>query len=94
MIETLLSLDTALLIEARGLVPDSYATLIQIFGESIVIFVAVFLLVLWLYGVSRKDNAYKIAALQIFTTIILTFIVYSVVNFGIDTWRPSPQDVV
>lgn len=94
MIHTLLDLDTEVLIWARWLLTDAYAPLLQISGESIVIFVALFLIGLWLYGVSQKDNAYKIIALQIFTTIILTFIVYTILNFGIEKWRPSPQEVV
>lgn len=94
MIDTLLQLDTELLISARGLISPTYAPLIQLTGESIVFFVGIFLIILWLYGVYKRDNIYKIVALQIFSTIILTFIVYTLINFGIEKWRPSPQEVV
>ncbi len=53
MLHTLLSFDTELLIWARSLIPAEYALFIQIFGESIVIFVGLFLIFLWMYGVRK-----------------------------------------
>ncbi|GAB0175311.1 MAG: undecaprenyl-diphosphatase [Candidatus Altimarinota bacterium] len=94
MLQSLLSFDTHLLIWARGLVGPNYATAIQFLGESIVIWSGLYLVGLWLYGLKAHDNRYKLAALMIFSTIILTFTVYTLINFGFDKWRPSPQDVV
>jgi membrane-associated phospholipid phosphatase len=93
MIQSLLALDTELLISARGLVGPEYARLIQILWESVVIYWALMLICVWLFWVSRKDNAPKIWALQIFFTVIFTFFFYTVANFGIDKWRPSPGEV-
>jgi len=94
MFDSLLALDTNLLIEARTLVGPEYARIIQILGESVVVWCALMLIGIWLLWTLRKDNSPKIAALQIFMTIILTFFFYTMINFGIDKWRPSPQDVV
>lgn len=94
MIESLLALDTKLLIQARTLLWPEYASIIQFLGEAIVIYGALILLYLWFTGLYKKDNAWKIWSLQIFFTIILTFLFYSAINFGIEKWRPSPQDVV
>lgn len=93
MLETLLQADTSALIWARGLVDPSFARLVEICGELIVIWVAVFLLFLWFTGVIRKDNRYRIWALEIFFIIILTFVVHAIVNLGIPQWRVSPQEV-
>ncbi len=94
MIEYFLALDTKLLIQGRSLVWPEYASIIQFVGEAIVIYGALILLYLWFTGLYKKDNAWKIWSLQIFFTIILTFFFYTVINFGVEKWRPSPQDVV
>ncbi len=94
MFQSLLSLDTNLLIWARSLIGPDYATMIQFLGESIVVWSWLFLVWLWLYGLKAHDNRYKVAALMIFSTIILTFIVYTLINYWIGKWRPSPQEVV
>ncbi len=94
MIQTLLDLDRDSLIWARGLVGPEYAQIIQITGEIIVLWWALLLVGLWLYGVYRKENSYKIHALEIFSIIIITFLLYTLINFGIEKWRPSPGEVV
>jgi hypothetical protein len=94
MIESLLLLDIEILRSARELVGPEYALVIQLLGESIVFACSLFLLVIWFYGRQKNDNAYKIRALQIFFTIILPFLFYTIVNFGIPAWRPNPQEVV
>jgi membrane-associated phospholipid phosphatase len=93
MLQSILSLDTSLLISARTLVGPEYALMIQLFGESVVVFVGIMLIGLWLYGVKTKDDEYKKNALRIFTTIILVFIVYGVINLWVPQWRPSPDEV-
>ncbi|MBP6981766.1 phosphatase PAP2 family protein, partial [Candidatus Gracilibacteria bacterium] len=94
MLETLLSLDTSALLWARTLVGVEYAKYVQISGELIVILAAIILIGLWLKGVQKKDNRYKIWALEITFTIGLTFIFYSIINLGLpQDWRESPQVV-
>jgi undecaprenyl-diphosphatase len=94
MITTLLSYDTSLLISARGLIGPEYAILIQILGESVVLWCMLLLIGIWLKWVIGKNDNLKVIALQIFSTIILVFILYAIINFGIPKWRPSPQEVV
>lgn len=94
MFEILLHIDTNLLIWARSLIDPKYAYLIQWAWESIVIFVAFFLLWLWLTGVWKKDNRYRMWALEIFTIIVLTFVIHAMINFWLPQWRVSPQQVV
>lgn len=65
--------------------------MIQILGESVVLWIALFLLWLWLTGVAKKDNRYRVWALEIFFVIILTFIIHAVINLGFPQWRISPQ---
>ena len=93
MIQTLLDLDTSLLLSARSLISEQYIGLLRISAEMIVVYGALILIGLWLYGVWMKNNLYKISALQIFFTIILTFLIYTVLNFGIPQWRPNPQAI-
>ncbi len=91
MLQYLLQLDTTFLIWARSLVWPEFARMIQILGESIVVWVAFLLLWLYFTGVMRKDNRYRIWALEIFFVIILTFIIHAVINLGFPQWRISPQ---
>lgn len=94
MFQTLLEIDTALLIQMRQIPLQEYAVVVQITGESIVLWIALYLLYLWFSGLIHKDREKKEQALQIFFGIILTFTVHAIVNFGIPQWRPSPQDVI
>ncbi len=65
-----------------------YARLVQIAGELVVIYGAMFLLVLWLYGIYRRDDQYKRLALAIFVTIVSVFVLYAIINLGVPKWRP------
>jgi hypothetical protein len=93
MLQYFLSLDESLLISARRLIGPEYAILIQILGESIVIFVALMLISLWIYGIKVKNQEHKTQSLRIFMTIILVFIIYGIINLGVPQWRASPDDV-
>jgi hypothetical protein len=48
---------------------------------------------LWLYGVRREDNRYKVIAMSIFSTIILTFLLYTIINLGLPQWRPGGMEL-
>lgn len=93
MLHTLLQLDVSLLIWARSLVWPESARFIQILAESVVLWVAILLLWLWFTGVARRDTRYRIWALEIFSVIILTFVIHAMINLGIPQWRVSPQEV-
>lgn len=80
MLHSLLNLDTELLIWARSLIHPEYALWVQIFAESIVIFVMILLVSLWLSGVLKKNTTYKTASLKIFFTIVLVFVIYGIIN--------------
>ena len=94
MLETLLTLDIQLLTEARSLIWPEWALWIIFFWESIVIFVAAFLLFLWFRGRYLGDNRYKVWALEIFFIVILTFVLHFLINLGVPQWRPGPENVV
>lgn len=93
MISTLLALDTSLLLSARWLVGPEYAHIVAFCGETIVVYGALVLLGVWFAGIYQKKKEYKIYALEIFFTIVLTFVIYTIVNLGIPQWRISPQEV-
>ena len=88
-----LNLDTNLLISARQFVWPEYSRIIQILGESIVIWGIFFLITLWIVWTIQKNETHKRNALRIFFLIILIFIIYSILNLGIPQWRESPQIV-
>lgn len=93
-LQKILDYDKNLLISLQSVIPHEYAGITIIIAESIVIWCALFLIGLWLYGVSKKDNAYKILALQIFGLIASIFIIYSLVNLAIPQWRPNPATIL
>ena len=62
-------------------------------GETIIVYGALVLLGVWFAGIYQKKKEYKIYALEIFFTIVLTFVIYTIVNLGIPQWRISPQEV-
>ncbi|MBX9809136.1 phosphatase PAP2 family protein [Candidatus Gracilibacteria bacterium] len=93
IIQSLLDLDLSLLNEARYLVDPKYATIIQLLGEFVVLYGAVFLVSLWLYGTFQKDYKYKRIALSVFYTIVLVFLVYAVINLGIPKWRLGAMEI-
>lgn len=93
IINQLLALDLSLLQSARGWVWSEYAPIVQLTGEGIVVFWALFLVTLWLYGVFKKDNQYKIQALTIFLTVVSVFAIYAIINLGIPPWRPGAMSI-
>lgn len=93
LLTELLDKDRELLIQARSITPESLSALLQITGESIVLFTAVFLVILWLIGVKKNRATEKYQALSIFLTIVAVFGFYAVINFCIPQWRPNPQEV-
>lgn len=94
MFTLLQNADVSALIWARSLVSPEYTSLIRILGEMIVLWGAGILLFLWFRGLIQKDIKPKQMALEIFFTIVLTFIFYGIINFGVPQWRKSPQEVV
>jgi membrane-associated phospholipid phosphatase len=94
LINSLLSLDLSLLEQARTLISPEYARLVQISWELIVIYGAILLVVLWLYGVYHQENKYKQIALALFWTIVSVFVVYAVINLAIPQWRPGAIEAV
>lgn len=80
MLETLLQKDTEALVWASSLIPAEYAMWVQIFAEGIVIWVAVFLVLLWLSGTFTKKDDPKIASLSIAVLIFTVFGVYLLIN--------------
>lgn len=93
MLQSLLNLDTSLLLSARSLAGPENAHLIRISGELIVLWWGLLLLALWFYGVYRKDVSYKIRALEIFSTIIITFILYTIINSWVPQWRIGAMEL-
>ena len=93
-IQSLLDWDLSLLKSARHLVDPAYAHLVQIAGELVVIYWALLLIGLWLYGVYHKNNEFKKTALAIFFTIVTVFILYAIINLGIPKWRPGAIEAV
>lgn len=91
-LQSFLEYDKNLLISLQNVIPTEYSFLVTIFAESIVIWIASFLVILWLYGVRRKDDTYKIRALQIFGLIIAVFLIYTVVNIMVPQWREHPHE--
>lgn len=94
IIQYFLDLDLSLLKEARHLVDPTYAHVVQVAGELVVIYGALILIGLWLYGVYQKNNEYKKIALAIFFTILTVFILYAIINLGIPKWRPGAIEAV
>lgn len=93
IINTLLAFDLSLLQSARWLVWSQYAPVVQVTGEWIVVFWALFLVGLWIYGVYKKDNEYKKNALTIFFTIVAVFGIYAVINLGLPKWRLGAMEI-
>lgn len=64
--------------------------LISLFSDFWILFIALSLIVLWIYWTIKKDNSYKIMSLNIFYTISFSFMIYLIINnfFPI---RPRPE---
>lgn len=86
-----LDLDKQLLISLQNVIPSEYSSVVTIIAESIVIWIAVFLIGLWLFGVFRKNPDYQIMALQIFGLIISVFVIYTIINLAVPQWREHPH---
>ena len=93
IINSLLALDLSLLKWARTLVSPEYARLVQISGELVVIYGAILLVGLWLYGAYRRNNEYKRIALSIFITIVSVFVLYAIINLALPQWRPGATEM-
>ena len=93
IINQLLAFDLSLLVWARTLVSSEYARFVQISGELVVIYGAILLVVLWLYGVYRRNNEYKRISLAIFITILSVFVLYAIINLGLYKWRPGATEI-
>ncbi|MBX9809421.1 phosphatase PAP2 family protein [Candidatus Gracilibacteria bacterium] len=93
ILSSILEIDLSLLQSARQIIPMQYASYVQIAGELIVIYAAILLISLWIYGVIKGDNSYKKIALSIFYTIVLVFIFYAIINLGIPKWRLGAMEI-
>jgi hypothetical protein len=93
ILSSILEIDLSLLQSARQIIPMQYASYVQIAGELIVIYAAILLISLWIYGVIKGDNSYKKIALTIFYTVVLVFIFYAIINLGIPKWRLGAMEI-
>jgi undecaprenyl-diphosphatase len=93
ILSSILEIDLSLLQSARQIIPMQYASYVQIAGELIVIYAAILLISLWIYGVIKGDNSYKKTALTIFYTVVLVFIFYAIINLGIPKWRLGAMEI-
>ncbi len=87
IINQLLALDLSLLESARTVISPQYARLVQISGELVVVYGVLLLVLLWLYGVYKRDDRYKRIALAVFVTIVSVFVLYAIINLGLPKWR-------
>jgi undecaprenyl-diphosphatase len=78
---------------SQHLIWPEYAMMIQILGELIVLWWAIFLVLLWLYGIYKKDILFKLTALRIFFLIVLVFSIYAIINLGLPQWRPGAMEL-
>ena len=95
MLETLISLDILALESIRTAFhvdSDWFHTLIFILADSEWIFIAVFLVILWLIGTKKNDTSYKVQSLNIFYMIVGGFILYIILNQFLPV-RPRPETV-
>lgn len=63
---------------------------VSIFSDSQVVWVALFLVVYWLWGVYKKNDLYKYQSLHIFFGIFFAFFVYILLNQFLPH-RPRPE---
>jgi hypothetical protein len=59
-----------------------------------VIYGAIILIGLWLYGVYKNNLIYKEYAFSIFLGVVLVFVLYAIINLGIPPWRPGAMEAV
>lgn len=91
-IQSILDFDKNLLISLQSIIPAKYSLITTIVAESIVIWVMILLVTVWLYGVYKKDNSYKTRSLQIFGLIISVFVIYTLINLCVPQWRQHPHE--
>ena len=83
MITSIVQLDIAISLFFRGLVTteDVLAPYVSFFSDFAVFAVAIFLVILWLFAVAKKEVGYKIIALDILYAILFAFVVYWILQF-------------
>jgi membrane-associated phospholipid phosphatase len=95
MLASLVQLDIALLNYLRSFIDSNSALqvkLIHIGSDIEIALVMLVLIGLWLYGVYRKNNQFKMDALMMLYSIGFAFLVYIVLNLGLPL-RPRPETV-
>ena len=92
MFQSLIDLDNSLSLFFRNLItPDSPLVPFVVFFTDAPVFGVMLLLVgLWIWGVYKKQVGLKIAALDIFYTIMFAFGVYWILHFGLPL-RARPE---
>lgn len=95
MLPPLVSLDISLLNYLRSFIDPASAMEIKLIhmGSDIEVALAMLVLIsLWLYGVYKKNNQFKVDALMMLYSIGFAFLVYVVLNLGLPL-RPRPETV-
>ena len=94
MFDSIVALDTQISLWLRSLViaTDSLAPVVRVFSDIEVLLVAVLIVACWLYGVYKREVGFKIAALDIFYTVMFAFALYWVLQFGLPM-RPRPESI-
>ena len=92
LFQTLNTFDTELLISAHNIFPVEYVKFLKFTSESIVIWCMIFLVGLWIFGVFKKNDTYKIKALNVFFLIMVVFLLYGIMYFFIPQFRPHPGE--
>jgi undecaprenyl-diphosphatase len=89
------TLDISLLQYIRTLAPTSATSIyiLQVLAEAVVIYIALYLVWIWLYGVYTREDMYKKISLQIAFSVVFVFVAYFIINLGIPQFRISPQEV-
>lgn len=95
MLQSLISLDISVLNYIRWLINPSsniQVELVKFLADFWVIFVAILLIGLWLFGVYKKKDKPKEKALFLFYSIAFSFLIYVILNLGLPL-RPRPETV-
>ncbi|MFA6090875.1 MAG: phosphatase PAP2 family protein [Candidatus Gracilibacteria bacterium] len=95
MLDFLVSQDIALLNFLRSFVDPTSVWQVKLIhiGADIEVFLVMLILVgLWLYGVYKKNNQYKVDALMMLYSIGFAFVIYIILNLGLP-FRPRPESV-
>ncbi|MDD2745697.1 MAG: phosphatase PAP2 family protein [Candidatus Gracilibacteria bacterium] len=94
MFNELIQLDITISLFFRNLIVsgDTLAPWVMVLSDFEVLLTGGLLVGLWLYGVYKKEVGYKIIALDIFYAIMLAFLVYWILQFGLPM-RPRPESI-